>query len=80
MEGIQHNFVSTPLSLILVKPTGIQIAYKTPIRQLVLYIASAPVEEKGYKSIMNLSDQENIHNIFIKSRKQFENGRIYLHG
>jgi hypothetical protein len=36
------------------------------------------VEEKGYKSIMNLPDWVNIHNIFIKSEKQFENGRIYL--
>jgi len=33
------------------------------------------VEEKGYKRIMNLSDQENIHYIFIKSEKRYENGR-----
>jgi len=36
------------------------------------------VEEKGYKRIMNLSDQENIHYIFIKSEKRYEIGRNYL--
>jgi hypothetical protein len=35
---------------------------------------SAPVEEKGYKRIMNLLDQVTIHYNFIKTRNQFENG------
>jgi hypothetical protein len=80
MERIQYHFVSNQASRILVKSVGLQIAYKPPLRQLVLYIPSAPVEEKGYKSIMNLPDWVNIHNIFIKSEKQFENGIIYLPG
>jgi hypothetical protein len=36
------------------------------------------VEEKGYKRIMNLPDQENIQYIFIKSEKHDENERNYL--
>jgi len=36
------------------------------------------VEEKGYKKIMNLSDQVNIHYIFKKSKKHYEIGRNYL--
>jgi hypothetical protein len=36
------------------------------------------VEEKGYKSMINLPDWLNIHNIIIKIRKSFENGRIFL--
>jgi hypothetical protein len=36
------------------------------------------VEEKGYKKIMNLPDQVNIHYIFIKSKKRYEIGRNYL--
>jgi hypothetical protein len=78
MERIQHNFVSRQLSRIPTKPAGLPIAYKPPLRQLVLNISSVPVEEKGYKSIMNLPDWVNIRNIIIKSEKRFENGRIYL--
>jgi len=36
------------------------------------------VEEKGYKSMINLPDWLNIHNIIIKIRKSFENGRFSL--
>jgi hypothetical protein len=36
------------------------------------------VEEKGYKSMINLPDWLNIHNIIIKIRKSFENGRFFL--
>jgi len=66
------------MSRILAKPADLPIAYKPPLQQLVLFISSAPVEGKGYKSVMNLPDWVNIRNIFIKSEKRFENGRIYL--
>jgi len=36
------------------------------------------VEEKGYKRIMNLSDQVGIDYIFIKSKKRYEIARNYL--
>jgi len=36
------------------------------------------VEEKGYKSMINLPDWLNIHNIIIKIRKSLENGRFSL--
>ena len=45
---------------------------------MVLYIPSAPVEEKGYKSMINLPDWLNIHNKIIKIRKSFENRRFFL--
>ena len=36
------------------------------------------MEEKGYKSMINLPDWLNIHNIIIKIQKSFENGRFSL--
>ena len=39
---------------------------------------SAPVEEKGYKNMINLPDWQNIHNIIIKCENRLKNRRIIL--
>ena len=38
----------------------------------------SPVETKGYKNIVKLPDWLFKHNIFVKSEKPYQNGRIYL--
>ena len=38
----------------------------------------SPVETKGYKNIVKLPDWLFQHNIFVKSEKPYQNGRIYL--
>jgi hypothetical protein len=53
----------------LAKSPDLKGAYKSVLRELGLYIPFAPVEEKGYKSMINLPDWSNIHSIIIK----FEN-------
>jgi len=40
--------------------------------------AEAPVEMKGYKSILKLPDWLGEHNISVKSEKPYQNGKIYL--
>ena len=42
-----------------------------------LYIPSAPVEEKGYKSMINLPDWLNIHNIIIKFKNRLKTGEFF---
>ena len=43
-----------------------------------VYIPSAPVEEKGYKRMINLPDWLNIQNIFIKLKNSGKIGVIFL--
>jgi hypothetical protein len=38
-----------------------------------VYIPSAPVEEKGYKRMINLPDWLNMQNIFIKFKNSGKN-------
>jgi hypothetical protein len=40
--------------------------YKAVLVQIGVYIPSAPVEEKGYKRMINLPDWLNMQNIFLK--------------
>ncbi len=40
--------------------------------------SESPVEIKGYKNIVKLPDWLFEHNIFVKSEKPYQNGRIYL--
>ena len=47
-------------------PTGAQVQ------------ADSPVEMKGYKNILDLSDWLNKHGILVKSEKSYQDGRIYL--
>jgi hypothetical protein len=39
---------------------------------------SAPVEEKGYKSMINLPDWQNIHNLIIKFENRLKTGEFFL--
>jgi hypothetical protein len=47
------------------EPGDLKIAYKAVLLQMGVYIQSAPVEEKGYKRMINLPDWLNMQNIFI---------------
>jgi len=60
------------------KISGLNGAYKSVLELLALYIPSAPVEEKGYKNMINLPDWVTIRKIIIKFKKSFENGKISL--
>jgi hypothetical protein len=42
-----------------------------------VYIPSVPVEEKGYKRMINLPDWLNIQNIFIKLKNSGKNRVIF---
>jgi hypothetical protein len=78
IEEWKHHFASRWISRILEKSPGLNDAYKSVLEVLALYIPSAPVEEKGYKNMINLPDWVIIRKIIIKFKKSFENGRISL--
>jgi hypothetical protein len=78
IEQKKHHFASKWISRILEKSPGLNDAYKSFLEVLALYIPSVPVEEKGYKKMINLPDWVTIRRIIIKFKKSFENGRISL--
>jgi hypothetical protein len=76
LERISYRFASAGPAWIPYKPTDIKVGYKAVLLQMGVYIPSAPVEEKGYKRMINLPDWLNIHNIFIKLKNGAKTKRI----
>ena len=66
LERILYRFASKGPARIQPEPGDLKIAYKAVLLQMGVYIPSAPVEEKGYKRMINLPDWLNMQNIFIK--------------
>ena len=60
LERISYRFASNGPTRILAKPGGLKIAYKAVLVQMGIYIPSVPVEEKGYKRMINLPDWLNM--------------------
>jgi hypothetical protein len=58
------------------KSFGLKVAYKSVLFKIALNMAPAPVEEKGYKSMINLPDWISVSYFISKFQKSFENERI----
>jgi hypothetical protein len=78
VEKKECNFLSTPQEPDYRQTNWFKIVKKELSAQIARYILSAPLEEKGYKCIINLPDWQNKQKNIIKSKKTARRSGIFL--